>query len=698
MSEVSHARRPAGEEMIDLASLLRPLWAGRRWVAAGALGGLLLGAVYAWLLATPLYRASAVVMLESREAQVFGFDSVLSGLSTASTPVVRTETEVLRGRRLMGRVVDDLNLIADPEFNISLRAPGLMDRLRALVSEAPAAQDETSRARAERDATVSELLDQVDVVNVSGSLVFTISAESTSADKAAAIADTIARAYIEDQLRVRFEATEAAATWLTGQLAELRASLENAETEMRRFQSETNLVDADALAALERQLKELRNRRAQVEGQLVSLRDRIAALETTEDPALRLRLAADDVLTALAAGDLTDPLLRSRFDDRLATISQQLAQDLARLESQVLSLDQAAQSLADDIARQSQDLIRLDQLAREADANRLLYEHFQTRLKETSAQLGIRQADSRILSEAVIPRLPAAPGKKMILVLAAVLGLVLGAGLVLMREVFSRSLRNWADLETLTGRPVLAQIPEIPGKTRRDTLSWLATNPTSAPAESVRNLRTSLLLATGGVAPQVVVLTSSVPGEGKTTLTASLAQNLTAMGKRVLVIEGDVRSCAISRHLAGDETARPDAKGLVEVLLGTATLEEAIHKTGIRGDLLPCIAATASAIDLFASEAFTRLIAAARTRYDMVLLDTPPVLAVPDARVIAQAADATLFLVRWDKTSRDQVREALSQLEMVNIGVTGLILSHVSPKGMKRYGYDTIYGSYAEVK
>ncbi len=683
------ARRPnvqaaQEDEMIDLPGLLRTLWAGKIRIAAVTLAFVSAGAIYAWLVATPVFKATSVVMIESRQTSVVGLDSVLGNLSTSNT-VIKTETEVLRGRTLLGTVVDKLDLTSDPDFNAALRPPRLRQKLRAWIG-GPTVDSRTAaeRAEAEREGAISALLGRLEITNVPGSLVFQITLEASDGHKASAMADAVAQAYIDDQLRVRFDATEQATSWLTNQLAALQKGLEQAETALRRYQSETALIDAGTLTAMDRQLKETRSRRDEAGNAAKALSGRLARIDAAKTPLDRAIASGDEALVRLmqaADGDAGPQLDRMR---------ERLAQDLARAEAQARSLGEAANTLEADIARQSQELIRLDQLTREAESSRLLYDHFQTRLKETSAQLGMQQADSLLLSRAVVPWSPAAPRKMLILAMAGATGVMLGMLWTLLREIQSRSIRSARDLERLTGRIVLAQVPEIPGRSRKAALDWLAQHPTSAPAEAVRNLRTSILLSSVDKEPQVVVMTSSLPGEGKTTLTAAMAQNLTAMGRKVLVIEGDIRNNTMSRQLAGD--LPEGAPGLVAAIRDTGSLADMVHSTPTQGDILPGGNATVGAVDLFSSQAFGRLILAARGIYDMVLIDTPPVLAVPDARVIAQHADATVFIVRWDKTSRDQVSEALQQLEMVNVRVAGIVLSQVSASGMAAYSYGYGYG------
>ena len=637
------------EDLVDLAGMARGLWAGRRWIAAIMAACLLLGAVQAFIRATPVYTAASVVMLESRDTSVAGLDSVLGELATGTTSVVRTEIEVLRSRNLVAQVVAALDLTRDPEFNAALRAPSLWARFLGLFTpDRPDTRSAAERERATLDGTVSAVLGAVEVENVSGSLVFRITARSLSAERARLLADEMARAYVDDQRRYRYETTQAAASWLTGELADLQAELETAETAVRRFQAATSLIDAESLGAMDRQLKETRARRDGVAGDLAALSAQIAALP--EGAPARARLQAD----------------------------------AARLEAQARSLSMAVEGLMATIEGQSQDLIRLDQLKREAESSRLLYEHFQARLKETTAQLGLQQADSRVLSQAVLPDRPSAPRKGRILAISGLLGLLLGVVFVVIRDQQTRRIRSARALEALTGQIVLSQIPVIPAKGRQASISWLQANPTSAPAEAIRNLRTSILLGNRETVPQVLTITSANPEEGKTTVAAALAQNMARMGRRVLLIEGDVRNRTLSRSLGFGEAA---AVGLSAGIAAPETLPRLVQAAPWGGDVLLADRAPVDTVDLFASDGFAALIATARGSYDMVLIDTPPVLAVPDARVIAQASDAVLFVVRWNRTLSDQVTEALGQLDSVHARVAGLVVTQVTAEGLRHYGY-----------
>ena len=191
--------------------------------------------------------------------------------------------------------------------------------------------------------------------------------------------------------------------------------------------------------------------------------------------------------------------------------------------------------------------------------------------------------------------------------------------------------------------------------------------------------------------PQIILSTSSVPGEGKTTNSLALAQNLLGLGKRVLLVEGDIRRRTLHEYFSD-----VPAQGIVSVLNGDISLSEAVFQNeGFGADVLAGEKTPINAADLFASEKFKGMLKEARASYDAIIIDTPPVLVVPDARIIAEQVDAIIFTVQWDKTSKPQVEEALRTFHTSGQRVTGLVLSQISARGMKRYGYGGNYGAYS---
>ncbi|MDQ7080731.1 MAG: CpsD/CapB family tyrosine-protein kinase [Paracoccaceae bacterium] len=222
----------------------------------------------------------------------------------------------------------------------------------------------------------------------------------------------------------------------------------------------------------------------------------------------------------------------------------------------------------------------------------------------------------------------------------------------------------------------------MPTKQRRDALNYLIKKPTSAAAESVRNLRTSILLSNVDKPPKVIVITSSMPGEGKTTVSLALSHNMAGLGKKVLLVEGDIRRRTFSEYFKIE-----GSRGLLSVISGEAAPEDIVYRDEKLGfDVLVGEKSMTNAADIFSSEKFRQFIEDMRKAYDYIVIDTPPVLVVPDARVIAQNSDAVLYAVKWDSTPKGLVLQGLKMFETVNCPVTGLVLSQVDSKSMKKYG------------
>lgn len=696
------ARSPQGlsqtiQDDIDLGALISTVWRGKWFIALLTVLAIIAGGYYAIFVATPLYRSTAVLILETQQKQIVDLESVVGGLSGDSSEV-NSEMEVLRSRGLMGKVVDQLDLTRDPEFNSKLRPVSRVDRtkdmIRSLIGVKNVSEDllpADEKARRERDAVVTSLLKTVSVQNVRLSLVFNVTVETQSPEKSALIADTIVKLYVLNQLEVKFEATEQATTWLTERVSGLQTQLEDAEQRVSNFSASTELISVEALQAKEVQLKDLRERIKSAEQGVADAESRLAALQKAETREDRARLANDPQLDRFLIRAKSDPKIADAFDARFDQVLARAELELNRSRQQANALRASEQELSQQYARRGEDLITLQQYTREAEAIRLLYEYFLTRLNETAAQQGIQQADSRVLSTSVVPGAPSSPKKAMILAFAGILGAMIGIVIVLLREARNSGYRTAKDLEAHTGYTVLGQIPQIPARNRKRILHYLVEKPTSAAAEAFRNLRTSVLLSNVDNPPKVILLTSSLPDEGKTTNSLALTQNLAALGKSVLLIEGDIRRRTVTQY-----SENMPNKGLVSLLSGDKTLEEVLFRPPNFGaDIILGEKTNTNAADLFASDKFKNLIAQTREKYDAVIIDTPPVLVVPDARIIAQSADAVLFTVLWDKTSRHQVEEALRMFHNSNQRITGLVLSQISAKRMKSYGYGGRYGAYA---
>lgn len=683
------------EEEVDLGQLLRTLWRGKIWIALAATIFLTAGIWYAFKVAVPVYSAKATVALESREQTVMDIESVMTGLS-GDQSTINTEVEVIRSRILIERLVRSMDLVNDSEFNQRLREPSkftvgaIVSLIRQRTSGPPQLRPEPVE-RAVLDSVIDAVLRKISVTNIRNSLVFNIIAVSEQPQKSAAIANQLANLYVQDQVELKLAKTEQATQWLGERVAELQIALERAEENLKEFSGNTVLVSPEGLEALDRQVKELRARRSVLEASVASqhvLLKQLTDAAQEEDFALFAELADDRAFSLVLerAKGIQSSLLDAQAESFLA----QKKLDVSRAEGQLEILKTSIADVALRTEQQSGELVKLQQMQREAEASRLIYEAFLSRFKETSIQQGIQEADSRVISRAVIPDRPIAPQKARILGFSLILGFMIGAGGLLIREKAQNTFRTAEDLEAVTKTSVLAQIPIVPARNRKNVIKYLMEKPNSGAAEAIRNLRTSLLLANVDQDPQVILSTSSVPGEGKTTHSIALALNFSQLGENVLLVEGDIRRRVFSQYFDV-----PDDNNFLSVLSGASTLDDVIIKNRDNNfDILLGQNSSVNAADLFSSDKFAKMIEDMRSKYDRIIIDTPPVLAVPDTRVIGQMVDAIVYSVKWDSTSQKQVLDGLKSLKSVNIQVSGLALSQINMRGMKKYGYGDRYGNY----
>lgn len=684
---------------VDLGQLLGSLWRGKLLIMLIGFLAIVAGGYYAYGVATPLYTATTTVVQENEPEPVVSFSAGLGSGLGGDQNAINTEIEVLRSRALVEKLVIEMDLVTDPEFNPALRPASLISvgqivsMIRAQFGP-PAQPGPPLTDQQVRDAVVTNVLGVLAVSNIRQSYVYSITATTNNAQKTTEMVNTLARLYITNRLEMKSENNLQATKWLTDRLAQLQIELEGAEEAVKDFNAETDLINADTLAALSRQVKELRERLDKVRVSVAEIEERIVLMTAAGeagDAEQMVEIAQDRTLNRLYANlENSETGNRVAFDSYFQQLIAQRKLERDRMTAQIVSLSDsiAQQEIATD--QQSTDLIILQQLEREAEASRLLYEYFLSRLKETTVQSGIQTPDSRVLSSAIIPLIPTAPRKVIIMAVSLLLGMFAGSALVLIREMLQNTFRAAEQLEQRTGYEVLGQIPKIPARSRAKLLQYLTDKPTSVAAEAVRNMRTSVLLSNIDNPPQIIMSTSSIPGEGKTTQSLSLAQNLAGLGKKVLLIEGDVR-----KRIFAEYFQIKDADGLMSVLEGRLPLKDVVkHEPTLKADVLMSEKPTNNAADIFSSQAFSALLKQARQDYDYIVIDTPPVLAVPDARIIGRQVDTTLYTVRWDHTTQRQVIQGLKELAQVKVPIAGLVLSQIDQKRLKRYGYGDQSNAY----
>jgi exopolysaccharide transport family protein len=705
--------------------------------------GLVVVALTALVLAqmAPLYRASARVMLDTRKFKMVNTEAALSGVDMINVSALQTELEIIKSEDLLGRVVDRLGLASNPDFNGS-RKPDFVTEAMApirnfwsmavatlvpstppsapssIAAPRPKAQDADPR----RGAAIGAIGSRLTATLVGRTFIILITVESPNAASSAQIANAVADMYMVDQLDAKYEANKRATEWLEERLAELRRSLQAAEDQVATYRRDKGMsgspegaVSSQTLSDLNTKYTAARAKRIEREARLVALRkasvnpSELANIAEVTTNSTLAALRIQDVELGRRVAELSEKLgdnhprliqarnelaaVRGRFaaETQRIAVAIQAELEAARTEEEQLKIQVERASTMS--GQTSQYEAELKQLEREAQSSRAIYENFLGRFKELREQQDIQRPDARILSYARPSSVPSFPQYQTALMLAFAIGCVLGMGGAIALEKLDRGFRAASQIEKTTGLAVLGMIPLVKsaGSERSSAVAQVVLKPTSAASEALRAVYTAITLGTLDHTPRVIAVTSATPGEGKTTFTAALGSLLTKMNasRRVLLVDLDLRQARMA-----DAFEVKDRRGTIdEFLLGTKSLEECVHVNAASGVHLICARAnTPNAPDVLESEAMKSALATFCERYDLVILDSPPVMAVSDARIISRLADYTIFLVYWAKTQREIVVNAINLLKSVSDRI-GVVVNKVDLAKHVRYGYGD-YGYY----
>lgn len=708
-------------EEIDLRELLRKLWRQRRIMLGTAAIITAVVAIITFQL-TPMYTATGLVMIEPRQAQVVAIESVLSGLPP-DTDTVNSEIEILQSRHLAERVVSRLKLEQDPEFNVKMREQTMWQSFTGWIAEMVGlgGGDEEMIPTLERDLTrdraevMTNFIKRLSVQSKARSRVIEISVESMDPEKAALLVNTIADLYLVDQLEAKYEATKRATEWLSQRLVELRQKVEVSEKAVEDYRQQSGLIKGkDDVSIASVQISELssqliiaRSRRAESEARLqqverlmkssagvgsvteVLASGLIQTLRGQESAILRraAELSAEfgpkhPQMIAVRA-ELSD--LRKKIDSEVRKIISGLRSEVEVAKSQERTVEASLEALEKRVGDLNRKDVQLRALEREAQANRALLETILARFKETSAQEDIQNADARVISAADVPVRPSFPNKVLIIGGTFFAATVLGIFLVFVIEQLDYGFRSMEQVEQLTGIPALGLVPSIDAEMKGSTTphQYVLDKPISAYAESMRNLHVSLSLSNVDKPPKAVLITSSVPEEGKTSVSLSLARMVARSGNKVVIIDCDLRRPSVHTRLQ-----LPEKPGLVELLAHKADIKEVIKKDKPSGaDVIAAGDHAPNPTDLLGSDQMKQLVAKLSAAYDLVVMDCSPVLAVTDSRVLTRIADKTVFVAQWEKTRRESAMLGLKQIRDAGGSLAGMLLTQVNVKKHSAYGY-----------
>ncbi len=691
---------------------------------------LLLALLYLFT-AAPQFTSSASMVIDTRKVQLFQQQSVLGDIAVDSA-TVETQVEILKSENISLAVIRDLHLIDDPEFTGS--GGGLLGAmigsLTGLFSSGRTSSEfeltRKSLQRFEHSRTVKRL-----------GLTYVMEIGFTSRDpaKSARIANAIADAYIVDQLEAKYQATRRASVWLQDRIKELRTQASTAQRAVVDFKQVNNIVDTGGRLMNEQQLAEVNSQLVMAHAGTAEAKarmDRINDILKQEipdanvadalknDTIVKLRgqyvdMASKESIWAMKYG--SDHLAAVNLRRQMAEIKKNIIDELRRIQESYKSDYDIAQtreeaiksSLANVVSESqltNQAQIQLRELESTAQSYQAMYDNFLQRYMESVQQQSFPITEARVISAATTPLVKSSPKSMVILGAALLGGLMLSFGAAMARELTDKVFRTTAQVEEVLGASCIAILPTldeaaasfpVPGKLGKKSdnpqpnlLRYVVNVPLSRFAEAVRSLKVAVDLNSIVRENRVLAVTSTLPSEGKSTLSSNLAQLMAHSGARVILVDADLRNPSLSRALA------PHAEtGLVDVIAQKVQLEDALIVDPETKLSILSAGKTSKLLhtnEILASQPMRDLVARLRSKYDYVVLDMPPMAPVVDVRVTSSFVDSYVFVIEWGKTKMDVVKHNLRGAPEIQDKLLGVVLNKADTKLLARY--ESYHGRY----
>src|SRR5580692_8308752 len=709
----------------------------RKWTVLACLVTIFSVVAIASLKMTPVYEASGSIAINKPDSSLGNFNnSPTFNLDYYDPTELETEVKILQSDLLAVQVIKDSGLDHQAE------SAGKAAPLPSAVDLAP---DPFQADPSRTSGLLASFRGNLKVTLAPNTHIVEVRFRSPDKDMAAKVVNTLMTDYTENNFKSRFDSTMQAEDWLSKQLVDLQMKVESSQEKLVRYQKEHEILGIDekqniTTAKLDELNKALTAAESERMGKESVYRlvqsgdaDTVASASTALEAAGTGTQSASTLLEGLRTKEadlrIQAAELNTQFGPsypKLAQLNNQLkeidAQILletrkvaGKIRGQYLAAVQRETMLHDALEKQKQEENKLNEsaiqysiLKRDLESYRTLYEGLMEKMKEAGVSAGLKSNNFRIVDVARIPTSPIEPNIPRNLAFAFMLGLTSGVGLAFLLEGLDNTVRTTEQAQMISGLPPLGMIP-LGSRTAREGANAkrmvIATSkeavelvtqvrPQSQMAESYRALRTSLLLSNLGAPPKVIMITSALPQEGKTTTSINCAVVLAQKNVRVLLIDADLRRPSIHKTLGMGPRS-----GLSSVLTGSATLKQTITTSSILPNLwvLPAGTPPPNPAELLASANMRDLLEELRGQYDHIVIDTPPTLSVTDAVVLSPRADAVILVIRSGQTTKQALRRSRDILAQVNAKVSGVLLNAVdlsSPDYYYYYEYQSKYSRY----
>jgi polysaccharide biosynthesis transport protein len=700
----------------------------RKWLVFSCLAIIFGVVALATMRSTRIYEAAGSIAINKTDPAILNLkESANGGAADYYDPTdLDTEVRILKSDLLALQVIKQLNLDKQPEFGGTEPAPS--DSL-GLTTDALQPDSEKTTA------LLNGFKGGLRVTLVPNTRIIEIHYRSADKNLAANVVNTLINTYIEQNFKTRFESTMQASDWLSKQLVDLEMKVQTSQEKLVQYQKQHEILGIDEkqnittskLDELNKELTAAESDRMEKESvyRLVQSGDpdTAAAAATSAGPGgsgLMERMREQEADLKIQVAQLSTQFGTSypkvvQLNTQLKEVDAQLQTEMIKVVSRVRSgylaalqhetmLRQALNNQKQEANKLNESAIEYSLLKRDVESYRTLYEGLMEKLKEAGVTAGLRSNNIRSVDKARVPTYPSEPNVPRNLTFALALGLSTGIGLAFLLEGIDNTVRTPEQAQAISALPSLGMIPlgsrgSIEAAAKRLTVASsreavelvTQSRPQSQMAESYRALRTSLLLTSLGGPPKVILVTSALPQEGKTTTSINTAIVLAQKGTRVLLIDADLRRPSIHKTLGmGPKT------GLSNVLTGNATLQQAVARSSILPTLFVLTAGTPppNPAELLASSNMRDILAELREQYDHIIVDTPPTLSVTDAVVMSTRADAVVLVIRSGQTTKQALRRARDLLMQVNARVAGVLLNAVDLTSPDYYYYYEYQGKY----
>ncbi|MDY6987211.1 MAG: polysaccharide biosynthesis tyrosine autokinase [Thermodesulfobacteriota bacterium] len=727
------------EEHIDLRDYLRVILK-RRWTVMTVFAIIVISVAIYTFTATPIYEASTRLVIERENPNVVSVEEVMA-VDASGTDYYQTQYKIIESRTVARQVIRRLDLEKSREF-FPKPKDDLLSNLKRSVVETVASWKEsiTSLFKTAEDkgpdasegydldtSLVSDFIERITVGPIRNSRLVDVSFRAKDPLLATKIVNTLASAYIDQNLETKLVAVQNAGKWLQTRIAEERDKVEKAEQALLRykethgivtnFSNDVEQVTAQKLGQLNSQVVEAESRRVEAETRynqalaLVGSPDMLDSIPEVLNNELIRQIKSMEVDLYKRMSELSKKYGQKHpqmvaIESELQTLQKRKAQEMDRVINSLRNEYRVAlakeKSLKEALGKQKKESLDLNQkaiqygvLQREADSARHMYEVLIKRFKETSLTEDMRTGNIRVIDKAEVPSSPVKPRKKLNLLMAITLGLFAGVGLAFFFEYLDNTIKIPEDVKRHLKVPYLGPVPlfEVNGQgypkdgTRPELVTVLT--PKSTASEAYRGIRTSILFSSAESTPQVILVSSVGPAEGKTITTANLAITMAQYGSKVIVLDCDMRKPRMDKLLGVSRN-----KGMSNLLVGSGAN---ILRTGVPNlDVIPAGPIPPNPSEILGSARMTDLLGALRKRYTRVLIDSPPSTAVTDAVALSKSVDGIILVVRSGTTTREMAKNGVAQFDAVGAPMLGVVLNGVGVGRDSYYYYQYSYGYYGD--